>query len=72
MHIGPTKCEPGTPRPPRCLFVCIALAPLCSYADAKEMAARQLPHLAWPEPGSGAAPPMLSFYSFVEAEVVTC
>jgi hypothetical protein len=38
--------------------------------DAKEMAARQLPHLTWPKPGSKAPPPMLSFYSFTSAEVV--
>ncbi|KIY99348.1 hypothetical protein MNEG_8616 [Monoraphidium neglectum] len=43
---------------------------LQEFVDAKEMAARQLPHLVWPEPGTKAPPPMLSFYSFASAEVV--
>jgi hypothetical protein len=34
------------------------------------MAARQLPHLAWPKAGSSTPPPVLSFYSFITAEVV--
>ncbi len=43
---------------------------ICRFLTAQQMAARQLPHLAWPTLGSAAAPPMLSFYSFVAAEVV--
>jgi hypothetical protein len=34
------------------------------------MAARQLPHLVWPKAGSGAPPPMLSFYWFCSCRVV--
>ncbi|KAI8474183.1 MAG: S-adenosyl-L-methionine-dependent methyltransferase [Monoraphidium minutum] len=43
---------------------------LLEFADAQSMAARQLPHLAWPEAGAAAPPPMLSFYCFATAEVV--
>jgi len=40
------------------------------FLTPQQMAAHQLPHLAWPKPGSPTPPPMLSFYSFVTAEVV--